>query len=108
MAEITNPQAVKFCNEKCRTLADQIQRMDRTLSQFMLLVVRDWESVAEVDAAQNTDLVVDGSATDGRPPVTRLNVGELKYVIEQLQACMNTDDRRAVVNKWAVNGQPIY
>lgn len=107
MANITNAQAARFADERARTIADLIWSLDRTLSQFMLDVVRDWESVPEVAAAQNTDVIV-SSQPDSRNPVTKYNVGELKYVCEQLIACMATDDRRAIVNRWQVNGKPIF
>jgi hypothetical protein len=103
---ITNPQAVRFANENARTLADLIAKMDRTLDQFALNVVRDFEAHTAGDAGG--DSIVDGAAEDGRNQVTKDNVGELKFVCEQLKACLNTDDRRAIVNRWAVNSQPIY
>lgn len=106
MPNITAAQPVRFCNENARTIADLIGKLDRTLDQFALNVVRDFE--AHTGANQNSDAIQDGSATDGRNPVTKVNVAELKYVCEQLKACMNTDDRRAIVNRWAVNAQPIF
>jgi hypothetical protein len=103
---ITDPQAIRFANENARTIADLIGRLDRTLDQFALNVVRDFESQTGGNA--NGEEIDDGAAADGRNVVTKLNVGELKYVCEQLKACMDTDDRRAIVNRWAVNSQPIY
>ena len=108
MAEITDAEAIKFCNERCRILADAIESTDRTLTQFMLDVVLSWESVAEVIAADNADVIVDGSEEDGRHTNAKINVAELKYVVEQLQACMATDDRREVVHRWACNGRPKF
>ncbi len=106
MAAIENPQAITFCNTRARRLADLIITLHRTLPQFMLEVVRDFENLTGGDA--NGDLIVDGSAQDGRPGVTKVNVAELKFVVEQLQNTMNTDDRVAIVNRWAVNGQPLF
>lgn len=106
MAEITDAQAVRFANENARTLADLIERMDRTLDAFALNVVRDFEEVT--GGNQNGDVIVDGSAADGRNGVTKQDVAALKFVCEQLKACMNTDDRRAVVHRWAVNSAPLF
>lgn len=103
---ISNPQAVKFANEKARRLADAIATVDRTLQQFALDVVTDFES--NTGAAQDGDLIEDGSALDGRRPVTKANVGQLKFVCEQIGGIMNTADYRALVNNWVVNGQPIF
>lgn len=106
MAEITNTQAVRFANERARVIADLIEKLDRTIPQFMLDVVQLFENNTGGNA--NEDAITDGSASDGRNPVTKYNVGELKYVVEQIKACLDTDDRRAVVHKWAVNGAPAY
>ena len=103
---ITNPQAVKFSNEKARTLANHIASMDRTLTQFMLDVVTAFE--ANTGGNTNGEVIEDGATIDGRPVVTKVNVAELKFVVEQLQAAMATDDRRVIVNKWVNQGQPLY
>lgn len=103
---ITNPQAVKFSNEKARTLANAIQTMDRTLSQFMLDVVTAFE--ANTGANADGEVIEDNATLDGRPVVTKVNVAELKFVVEQLQATMAVSDRRAVVNRFVNNGQPLY
>lgn len=105
-ADITNPQAVKFANEKARRIADLIVSLDRTLTQFQLDVVRDFENitVGNVDA----DKIIDGAALDGRNQVTKVNVAQLKYVVEKLKECLDLEDRRANVNKWNVNGDPIF
>jgi hypothetical protein len=103
---ITDAQAVRFANDNGRTIADLIAKLDRTLDQFALNVVRDFESQTSGNA--NGEEIVDGSLEDGRNTVTKGNVAELKFVCEQLKACMDTDDRRAIVNRWAVNSQPIY
>lgn len=106
MANIVSPQAVNFCNQKARTIADLISALDRTIPQFLLDVVRDFENVTggNVDG----DVIVDGSASDGRTQRTKLNVAELKFVAEQIKATIDVDNRRALVNGWRVNGEPIF
>lgn len=103
---IKNQQAIRFANEKGRLLADLIQKMDRTAEQFLLAVVQDFENQTGNDA--NDAVIDDGSLVDGRNQITKENVAQLKYVVEQLRACMGTDDRRAIVSRFAVNGQPLY
>jgi hypothetical protein len=105
MPDITNPLAVRFANERSRTIADIIETMDRTCQQFMIEVL-DFEAATSGHA--DTDVIADGSATDGRTTVTKLDVLALKYVVEQVLAAMATDDRRQVVGKWSVNGRPLY
>ena len=105
---ITNAEAVRFANENCRVLADLIEQVDRTCQQFALNVATNWEDIAEVIAAADGDAIVDGAATDGRSPVTKLNVGQLKFVAAQVVACMATDDRRALVHNWVTNSTPRF
>ena len=106
MADIDNPQAVAFCNTRARKIADLIRSLDRTIPQFLLEVVRDFEELTVGNA--DGDLILDGAAEDGRAQVVKLNVGQLKFVCEQILACIDTDDRRDLVNNWVVNGQPIF
>lgn len=106
MADIDNEQAVRFCNNYARTIADLICSMDRSIDQFLIYVVRDFENLTGGNA--DGDHIVDGSAGDGRPPVTKVNVAQLKFVAGQLKACMDTDDRRALVDNWVVHGEPIF
>lgn len=106
MANITNTQAVRFCNEKARVLADLVEKTRRTAQQFALDVVSEFE--ANVGGNAGGDLVVDGSATDGRQPVTKDSIAALKYVAEQLVTCLTTDDRAVLVANVSVNGQPAY
>lgn len=112
---ITDPVAVKFANEQCRIMADLIETMDRTAQQFMQNIVgQQWEANPDVVAAQDADPINDGSQrslganADGRKPVTKVNVAELKYVAEQILAAMAISDRRAVVNRWSVNASPRF
>ncbi len=106
---ITNAQAVKFSNEKSRVTADLVMQAVRTIDQYLLDITgSEWEAIPAVIAAQDSDLIVDGSASDGRKPVTKYKTGELKYVLGQIKACIDTDDRRALLNNWVTNGQPRF
>lgn len=67
MADITNPEAVKFCNEKVRVAADKLA------SAYFLAkeVQAEWFANSMSDVIPNdSSPVVDGSATDGRHPIT--------------------------------------
>lgn len=105
MADITNPQVVKFCNEKVRTAADLIEKTRRTCEQLLVDLV-GVETL--VQAAADKDQIDDGSKTDGRKVIAKENIAQLKFVVEQLVACLNTDDRAQIVARWSVNGQPIF
>lgn len=112
MSDIVNAQAVKFCNQNARTIADLIAKLDRTLPEFALNVVRDFEN--QTGGNVDEDRVIDGATTvngvneDGRTKVTKVRIAELKFVCEQLAAVMNTSNYRALVNNWVTNGNPIF
>lgn len=106
MAAITDPRAVKFCNEKVRILADLIEKTRRTAEQFAIDVVTEFE--AHTGGNVNGDAVSDGAPGDGRSVITKQSVAEIKYVAEQLVACLNQDDRESIVAAVSVNGQPAF
>jgi len=71
MADITNPEAVRFCNERVRVVADRLAQAYTLAKQ----VQAEWfaNSMAEL-LPNDGSLVIDGSATDGRHPITGANV----------------------------------
>lgn len=106
MADITNPQAIKFCNEKLRPLADLIEKTRRTAEQFAVDIVTEFE--AHTSGNANGDVILDGAATDGRSIITKQNVAEVKFVAEQIAAAANQDDRELLIANVSVNGQPLF
>lgn len=67
MADITNPEAIKFCNEKIRVMGDILGQAYFTAKALKA----EWDAnnmgaLLPVSA----DVVVDGSATDGRHVIT--------------------------------------
>lgn len=91
MAEITNTQAVKFCNEQIRPAANAFARLyydaKRIYQTWMAL------NLGEIIAYDNTDAVIDGSATDGRPIISGADVSglmnRLGEIIADLEANSN-------------------
>lgn len=67
MADITNPTAVKFCNEVIRPLADKYAQL-----YYAAKTGGDvWTAQNLAALIPNTaDPVIDGSATDGRATIT--------------------------------------
>ena len=67
MANITDPTAVRFSNEKIRPAAD-------TLAQAYYLaktITNEWNAVSMATLIPNTsDAIIDGSAEDGRNEIT--------------------------------------
>lgn len=66
MADITNPQAIDFCNERARPWAKKMLAAIRAAREFDL----DYGAQSGDTLFPNTaDLIADGSETDGRPRV---------------------------------------
>lgn len=71
MATNTNAEAIAFSNQKARLMADAMAQ-----SYFSAKVIVDqWNADSLSSIILNTtDLIVDGSATDGRNPATGAEV----------------------------------
>jgi len=77
MADIIDPEAVRFSNEKIRPLADRLAQL-----YYRMVALRD-EWVANGMGAKfpnGASAVIDGSATDGRHPITGSNVQDIAAV----------------------------
>lgn len=105
MALITSPAARRFSNENCRVIANNLMKLYRTAKQFELNVV-DFEALT--NGNDNGDIIDDNAEIAGRPIVTKLNVAELKFVLGQFTAAMQTDDRLALTNKWTHDTTPLF
>ena len=68
MADITNVEAVRFCNEKVRVAADKLAQA----YYFAAAVQQEWfaNNLSALITNSAEDNVVDGSASDGRHPIT--------------------------------------
>ena|ERR1051326_1698800 len=83
MADITNVQAVAFCNGSIRPAADQLIMLYRSAKR----ILATWNGRVLGDILVNTtDVVADGAATDGRPILTGALVTGIIY---QLQDFVN-------------------
>ena len=88
---ITDPEAVRFSNEKVRTLADDLTAAYYAAVEF----ANEWDATDMGTKIPNTsDTIIDGSAVDGRHPITGANVNGLKGysdgLIADLEAGGNT------------------
>ena len=108
MADITNKQAVGFLVNKCRPVADIVEKARRTAQQFAIDVPGEFEAFVGENA--NEDVVADGSdtATDGRQIITKADVASLKYVLEQMVTTLTSFDFSATVSKFSMDGRPIF
>lgn len=102
MADITNPQAVKFANEHARTICDKYAQL-----YYAAKTVLDVWGAQGIGALvpNTTDVIVDGSAQDGRATITGANVNglitQLGLFVADLDA--NTKAKLNVLLKIAVH-----
>lgn len=107
MAEITNPQVVRFANEKARPMADRLYSA-WVEAQSVLQEYTSTNIGSLINDAGSGNLIADGSETDGR---TRLTGGDIFNLITALTAyvayvengAVATADRRDVITKPHVN-----
>lgn len=72
MADITNVEAVRFCNEKVRPIANRL-----AMAYYLAKAVQnEWFANSMLDLIPNEagDIVIDGSATDGRHVISGAHV----------------------------------
>lgn len=111
MPEITDPQVIKFSNEKVRILGDHLYGL------YLGLVDFETEYVAKdigtlITNAGPSNLIADGSETDGRTRITggdifllKILSDDLKFFLEQQVTATPSDGTRlALMGKIEVNG----
>jgi hypothetical protein len=104
VAEITNSEAVRFCNERVRVAADKLAQLYYTAKS----VSQEWTAngLGDIIAYNNGDLVVDGSASDGRHPISGIDVNNVITRLTEIVADMeaNSGAKLNTVLAVAVNG----
>lgn len=104
MPDITNPQIVRFANEKARVLADAADSFYQTCLRFQ----QEWAAAvaAGVTFPSTTDLVADGSDVDGRKRVTANQLQGLKTLADSMVTYFQTGtpSRIAQIQAVSVNG----
>ena len=82
MADITDPEAVRFANEQIRVAANRLSQA----YAFANVVIDNWNATGISSKLTNTaDPVIDGSATDGRPPITGADCNNIINRLTELQ-----------------------
>jgi hypothetical protein len=123
MAAISDPRAVKFCDEKARPMADQFVTTYRTAVAFMQqwnaqqmggLIPFSQDVIADKAAPDG----VDAAGGDGRPVVTGANIEQVFNFASMIVSAFERgtlDNTGNANNAWlnnmlavAVNGQPKF
>ena len=92
MADITNPEAIRFANERIRPMADALAQAYYSAKLF----IDEWDanSMNTLITNTNQDTFIDGSAVDGRHPVTGADARRIYDVASALvldfEATINT------------------
>lgn len=103
MPEIANPQLVSLCNNRLRAFADLVVRLDADAEIIAgEYNARDLGTIINDAGASN--LIADGSATDGRTRRSGGDVFNLVTLIQDFQAFVAATGRRDVLLGWQVNG----
>lgn len=101
MADITDPQVVKFSNEVMRPISDAIVGL-KALSDAETVT---WvQTIAPALAAYaDGDTIVDGSASDGRTPLSKSDLVDAIGVLAAVVAVVNLAGNEAKISKPHVN-----
>ena len=104
MADITNPQAVKFANEHARTKADLYAQAYYALKAFA--DVWDAQNIGAI-IPSTADAIIDGSVQDGRAQITGAMVNGLVTNAKALVADLEANSKLKLTGllKIAVNPQ---
>ena len=102
MPEIIDPQAVRFSNNRIRVAADLLARTYHYAKQ----VTAEWSAHGGTAMIPNrADPIIDGSAIDGRPPITGIDasnvINRLSEFIVDYEA--NGNAKRNTILAVAVN-----
>lgn len=103
MADITNPQIIKFANERGRLLADIAESLYHTSKRFQ----QEWVAlVASTPIIPTASPIADGSDTDGRKRVTDTHLVNLKSLADSMVTWFETGSptRIAQLQLISVNG----
>jgi len=103
MAEITNPEAVAFCNDKLRILADTLYTAYLTAKR----ISEEWyaNNLGSILPVAD-DVVIDGAAQDGRHTMTSNKANLLITRCDELVADMeaNSNAKLNTILTVQVNG----
>ena len=112
MADIVNPQVVTFANERCRVIADELERVCTHIDAWLVdYAAQGIAALITAEGASNN--VADGSETDGRQRVTGTEIINLRAGLLQAQTALEVTavsgvgtSVKAICDGIQVNGSP--
>ena len=91
----SDPQIVRFCNERIRPLADDVTRLSMDVS-YIAAVVQAQGILAKLQSADQSAVIDDGAAQDGRPTLT---VGQTVNFLLECDKAHNALDATTAVQQ---------
>ena len=88
-ATLTDPQVVRWSNERVRTIADRLIALEAAIVAYQADYAAQGIS-AKITAAGPANLVADSSDIDGRAQVSGTQIQNLKAAIDQVGTALNT------------------
>ena len=106
MADIINPQYVRFANEKCRPLADSAEQLYQTAKRFQ----QEWAAINGAAIPNTADNFADNSDVDGRKRMTGSQANGLKSLADAMVGWFEAGNptRIAQLQQVSVNGQARF
>jgi len=101
MADITDPTVIAFVNEAIRPFADRLVGLNASLD----IEIAKWNSVISplITANANEDVILDGSAGDGRTTLTKADLVNFVTQLNTLQTQFDGGGVFDVISKPHVN-----
>lgn len=96
---MSDPQVVKFCNEQVRPFCDRIAQVTKEAQ----LLVSAFSAKGLESLMVANEQIEDGSATDGRTPMTKDDVVALVAATSAIIATLEDQSLEALILKIAVN-----
>ena len=102
MSELDSPQLKTYANEHLRVIADRLAALDDdVVDATAIYYARDLGTY--IDGAGASNLIADGSETDGRTRCTGGDVYNFVTLLSDLTTFLAANNRRDVIAKWFTN-----
>ena len=87
MADITNQQVIKFCNEEVRPISEELVKIKVVVDD----ILNSWNATIQpiISGNTGTDVVIDGREQQGVTPLTKQDIVDLGSVLIDIQSLLN-------------------
>ncbi len=105
MADITDPEVVRFLGEEIRPLAERLRDLDAKITSVLVR----WNTIISpaISANVNGDLIEDGRAAQGISRVTKADLVNLVTILNNINAEFGGGGKRDVLDKPTVRALDV-